>query len=369
MNVNAMEVVQDPNVMTGHRSFDVIVGMDWLSQHKSVIVYHEKVVEIPVEDELGDMSVVRDFEDVFPEDLSGLPPQRQVEFRINLVPGVTPIAKSPYRLAPSEMQELSWQLQELQDKGFILPSYSPWGAPMLFVKKKDGSLRMYIDYRELNKLTVKNCYPLSRIGDLFDQLQGSRYFSKIDLRSGIICMVQRVLSIWIIKVFNTYFDQKDLNMRQRRWIELFSDYECEIRYHPGKANVVANALSRKEWLKPRRENILVENLHGLDQQREKKEGEILYFIDRILVPLVGGVRMTVQKALGTRVDMSTAYHPQTDGQKIIDREVERLKRSRISLVKVCWNSKCGPEFTWEREYYMKSKYPQLFVERVDESAS
>ncbi|GJV90448.1 putative reverse transcriptase domain-containing protein [Tanacetum coccineum] len=194
----------------GHGSFAVIVGIDWLSQHKAVIVCHEQVVEIPVEDgrilrvhgertvgitkalksakedepKLSDISVVREFEDVFLEDLSGLPPQRQVEFRIDLVPGVTPIVKSPYRLAPSEMQELSGQLQELQDKGFIRPSHSPWGAPVLFVKKKDGSLRMCIDYRELNKLTIKNRYPLPRIDDLFDQLQGSRYFSKIDLRSG-----------------------------------------------------------------------------------------------------------------------------------------------------------------------------------------
>nr|GFB81088.1 retrotransposon protein, putative, Ty3-gypsy subclass [Tanacetum cinerariifolium] len=135
------------------------------------------------EPELGNLSVVRDSEDVFPEDLSGLPPQRQIEFCIDLVTGAAPIAKSPYRLAPSEMQELSGQLQELQDKGFIQPSYSSWGAPVLFVKKKDDSLRMCIDYKELNKLTVKNRYPLLRINDLFDQLQGSHYFSKIDLRS------------------------------------------------------------------------------------------------------------------------------------------------------------------------------------------
>ncbi|GKF80907.1 hypothetical protein Tco_0239509 [Tanacetum coccineum] len=95
-----------------------------------------------------------------------------------------PVAKSPYRLAPSEMQELSGQLQELQDKGFIRPSHSLWGAPVLFVKKKDRSFHMCIDYRELNKLTVKNRYLLPRIDDLFDQLKGSRYFSKIDLRSG-----------------------------------------------------------------------------------------------------------------------------------------------------------------------------------------
>ncbi|GJX47779.1 putative nucleotidyltransferase, ribonuclease H [Tanacetum coccineum] len=113
-----------------------------------------------------------------------LPPTRQVEFQIDLVPGAAPVARAPYRLAPAEMQELSAQLQELSDRGFIRPSSSPWGAPVLFVKKKDGSFRMCIDYRELNKLTVKNRYPLPRIDDLFDQLQGSRVYSKIDLRSG-----------------------------------------------------------------------------------------------------------------------------------------------------------------------------------------
>ncbi|GKA92233.1 putative reverse transcriptase domain-containing protein, partial [Tanacetum coccineum] len=160
----------------GHGSFDVIVGMDWLSKNKAEIVCHEKVVRIPLEG--GEVLRVQG------EHLSGLPPQRQVEFRIDLIPRATPVAKSPYRLAPSEMQELSEQLQELQDKGFIRPSHSLWGASVLFVKKKDDSMRMCIDYRELNKLIVKNRYPLPRIDDLFDQLQGVRYFSKIDLQSG-----------------------------------------------------------------------------------------------------------------------------------------------------------------------------------------
>ncbi|GJS19290.1 putative reverse transcriptase domain-containing protein [Tanacetum coccineum] len=136
------------------------------------------------EKRLEDVPTVRDFPEVFPEDLPGLPPTRQVEFQIDLVPGAAPVARAPYRLAPSEMEELSTQLQELSDKGFIRPSSSPWGAPVLFVKKKDGSFRMCIDYRELNKLTVKNRYPLPRIDDLFDQLQGSSVYSKIDLRSG-----------------------------------------------------------------------------------------------------------------------------------------------------------------------------------------
>ncbi|XP_074337594.1 uncharacterized protein LOC141674791 [Apium graveolens] len=137
-----------------------------------------------VQPELEDVLVVREFSDVFPEDLEGLPPEREIEFSIDLLPDAQPISKAPYRMAPLEVQELKEQLEELLDKGFIRPSFSPWGAPVLFVNKKDGSMRLYIDYRELNRITVKNRYPLPRIDDLFDQLQGAKYFSKIDLRSG-----------------------------------------------------------------------------------------------------------------------------------------------------------------------------------------
>ncbi|GJW05478.1 putative reverse transcriptase domain-containing protein [Tanacetum coccineum] len=218
-------------------TYDVIIGMDWLTKYQAVIDCAKKIVRIPFGSEIlifhgdgsrnkrgtrlniisctkaqkyllqgchvflahitvketGDKSkkkqleevpIVKNFPEVFPEDLPGLPPTRQVEFHIDLVPGAAPVARAPYRLAPSEMKELADQLQELSDKGFIRPSSSPWGAPVLFVKKKDGSLRMCIDYRELNKLTVKNRYPLPRIDDLFDQLQGSSVYSKIDLRSG-----------------------------------------------------------------------------------------------------------------------------------------------------------------------------------------
>nr|GEZ29267.1 putative reverse transcriptase domain-containing protein [Tanacetum cinerariifolium] len=146
------------------RSFDVIIGMDWLSNHKAEIIFHEKVVMIPLLDGK-----------VFSDDLSGLPHVREIEFQIKLILEATSIAKSPYRLAPYELEELLGQLKELQDKGFIQPSSSPWGVPILFVKKKDGSFRMCIDYRESNKLTVKNRYPLPRIDNLFDQLQGTRY--------------------------------------------------------------------------------------------------------------------------------------------------------------------------------------------------
>ncbi|GJX47866.1 putative reverse transcriptase domain-containing protein [Tanacetum coccineum] len=161
-------------------SFDAIIGMDWLAKHQWSLRTEDKSEKKRLED----VPIVQDFPEVFPEDLPGLPPTRQVEFQIDLVPGAAPVARAPYRLAPSEMKELSEQLKELSDKGFIRPSSSPWGAPVLFVKKKDGSFRMCIDYRELNKLTVKNRYPLPRIDDLFDQLQGSSVYSKIDLRSG-----------------------------------------------------------------------------------------------------------------------------------------------------------------------------------------
>ncbi|KAH9722450.1 Endonuclease [Citrus sinensis] len=133
---------------------------------------------------LEDIPIVREFIDVFPEDLPGLPPDREVEFTIELVSGTTPISKASYRMAPIELKELKVQLQELLDKGFIRPSVLPWGAPVLFAKKKDGSMRLCIDYRQLNMVTVKNKYPLPQIDDLFDQLRGASVFSKIDLRSG-----------------------------------------------------------------------------------------------------------------------------------------------------------------------------------------
>ena len=212
------------------REFDVILGMDWLSRHQAIVDCAKKRVtlyttageEITVvgkrreflgnvisamaakrliqkgceaylvcalqaekeQSEVQDIPTVCDYPDVFPEQLPGLPPRREVEFTIDVYPGAAPVSIAPYRMAPTELKELKIQLQELLDKGFIRPSVSPWGAPVLFVKKKDGSFRLCIDYRQLNKLTIKNKYPLPRIDDLFDQLKGAGMFSKIDLRSG-----------------------------------------------------------------------------------------------------------------------------------------------------------------------------------------
>nr|GEU54833.1 putative reverse transcriptase domain-containing protein [Tanacetum cinerariifolium] len=351
--------------------------------------------------QLKDVRVIRDYPEVFPEDLPGLPPTRPVEFQIDLISGAAPVARALYRLAPSEMKKLSEQLQEISKKGFIRHSSSPWGAPVLFVKKKDGSFRMCINYRELNKLTVKNSYPLPRIDDLFDQLQGSSVYSKIDLRLvfigdiliysknekehkehlkvilellkkekfrgihvdpakiksikdwaspktpteirqflGLAGYYQRFIEgflkiaksmtklihkgikfnwgekeentfqlikqklcsapilalpegsedfvvycnashkelgsvVFTLKMWRHYLygtkctvftdhkslqhilDQKELNIRQRRWLELLSDYDCNICYHLGKANVVADALSRKERIEPLRVRALV----------------------------------------------------------------------------------------------------------------
>ena len=128
--------------------------------------------------------VVCKYEDVLPDELSGFPPQRVVDFGIEVHPGTSPISMTPHRMAPVELQELRVQLQELLDKGFIRSSTSPWGTPVLFAKKKDKTLRLCIDYRQLNRVKIKNRYPLPRIDDLFDQLRGARVYSKIYLRTG-----------------------------------------------------------------------------------------------------------------------------------------------------------------------------------------
>jgi hypothetical protein len=191
------------------QDIDVILGMNWLAQHKAILntdlrtirlsYGHEKVllsipVAIPAKPfgrvyeaimpEIQDIPVVCEFPDVFPEDLPGLPPEREVEFVIKLKPGTTPISRRSYRMPPNELAELKTQLQDLLEKGFIRPSSSPWGCPAIFVKKKDQMLRMCMDYRPLNEVTIKNKYPLPQIDILFDQLTGARVFSKIDLRSG-----------------------------------------------------------------------------------------------------------------------------------------------------------------------------------------
>nr|GEW30590.1 putative reverse transcriptase domain-containing protein [Tanacetum cinerariifolium] len=294
----------------GYDSFDMIIEMDWLSKLRAKIVALIKFV--------------------FPKDLSGLPPSREVKFCIDLILGAMPVAKSPYHLTPTEMQELSNQIKELQEK----------------------------DYRELNKLTVKNHYPHTRIDDMFDQLQGSwtRYgnfeftvmpFRLTNAPAIFMDLMNRVcrpyLDKFVIvfigdiliyskskeehevhlklilellkkkKLFEKFskckfwLQEKELNMRQRQWIELFSDYDYEIHYHPGKANVVADALSRKERVKPRRAramtmtihtsikarileaqseapkgvNTPVEMLKGLDKQFERKEDGGLYLAERI----------------------------------------------------------------------------------------
>jgi hypothetical protein len=133
---------------------------------------------------LNEIRVVQEYPDVFPEDLPGMPTDRDIEFIIELLPRTPPISKRPYRMPVNELVELKKQIAELQSKGFIHPSSSPWGAPVLFVEKKDGTQQMCVDYRSFNEVTIKNKYPLTRIEDLFDQMKGASVFSKVDLRSG-----------------------------------------------------------------------------------------------------------------------------------------------------------------------------------------
>ncbi|GJU73476.1 putative reverse transcriptase domain-containing protein [Tanacetum coccineum] len=296
-------------------TFDVIVRMDWLVKRDSVIVCGKKEVHVPYKNKTlvvkGDRGPSR------LKWISCIKARKyveRVEFRIELVSGAAPVARAAYRLAPSELKEFSDQLKELSKEGFIRPSSSPWGAPVLFVKKKDGLFRMCIDYRELNKLTVKNRYPLLRIDDLFDQLQGSSVYSKIDLRSGYhqlrireedipitafrtrygryefpvmpfgltnapVSRIDAAGEVFALRLWRHYLygtkctvytdhkslqyilEQKELNVRQRRWIELLSDYDCEISYHPGKANIVADALRQKKREKPLRVRSLVMTVH------------------------------------------------------------------------------------------------------------
>src|SRR6185503_2997178 len=202
------KIIKTELILLALGGIDVILGMDWMTRYGVVLDIPFPSVEInsPThgattlylpfqecinscafamsESKLEEIPVVCEYADVFPDDSPGMPPDREIEFVIELQPGTASISKRPYRMPPKELAELKIQLQELLDKGFIRPSASPWGCPALFVKKKDDSLRLCVDYRPLNAVTIKNKYPLPRIDVLFDQLAGARIFSKIDLRSG-----------------------------------------------------------------------------------------------------------------------------------------------------------------------------------------
>nr|GEY20980.1 reverse transcriptase domain-containing protein [Tanacetum cinerariifolium] len=421
------------------------------------------VIEKKKSDEkrLEDIPVVREFPAVFLEDLPGLPPIRQVEFQIYLIPRAAPVARAPYRIAPSEMQELSNQLQELIDRGFIQPSTSPWGAPVLFVKKKDISFRMCIDYRELNKLTITNRNPLPRIDDLFDQLQGllvdpakikaiknwetpttptevrqflglAGYYQRfieapiLALPEGkddfviycnaslqglgaVLIQKEKVIAyaslqlnpnkenytthdlelgavVFAHKIIQHILHQKELNLRQCRWLELLADYDCEIRYHPEKANylkklywwpnmkaiiteyvgkcltcfrvkaecqkpsdlLVQLEIPMWKWERitmdfvtklPKTSNghdtiwVIVDRLTKSAHFIPTRETDSMETITRLYIKEIisrHGVPISIisdrnshftsrfwkslQNALGTQFDMSTTYHPETDGQ-------------------------------------------------------
>ncbi|GJR52808.1 hypothetical protein Tco_1403329 [Tanacetum coccineum] len=216
------------------------------------------------EKKLDDIRVVSDFYEVFSDDLLGLPLVREIEFRIDLIPSASLVVRSPYRLAPLEMFELSNQLKELQEKGLISSSHSPWGAPMLFVKMKDGSMRMCIDYRELNKLTIKNRYPLPRIDDLFDQLQEEDVVRSKSFK----CR-----EFWLQEVqFLGHVVNRD-----------------GIHVDPSKTKILeAQSEASKDLKAP------TEWLRGLERHFEQRDDGEIYFFDRIWIPLVG---MRVRKLI------------------------------------------------------------------------
>ncbi|KAA3486509.1 Transposon Ty3-G Gag-Pol polyprotein [Gossypium australe] len=219
-------------------SSELPVVISSMSTQRYVIKCYEAYLAYVLDTKISELkielvTVVCEYPNVFPEKLPGLPPIRKVEFAIELVPGTSPISINPYRMAPTELKELKSQLQDLIDRGFSRPSLSPWGAPVLFVKKKDGSIRLCIDYRQLNKVTIKNKYSLPRIDDLFDQLKWATVLSNIDLRSSYY-------QLFLGHIVSAEGIQVDLSK-----IFVVVDWKPPRNVSEGKANVVVDALSRK----------------------------------------------------------------------------------------------------------------------------
>nr|GEW20490.1 hypothetical protein [Tanacetum cinerariifolium] len=455
-------------------TFDVIIGMDWLMLHDAVIVCGKKEVHVPLkkrtlvvkgddcvsrlkvvscikvkkyvdrgsylfvaqvfekepaERRLEDVPVICKFSDVFPEDLPGLPPPRQVEFEIELVPGAAPVARAPYRLAPSEMKELAKKLQELSDKGFIRPSSSSWGAS----KEDLGRMQKQIFKIRSNGIRYHDKHiwlPLHE--GLRDLIMHESHKSKYSIHPGSTKMYQdlRKLYWWpnMKADIATYVSQcltcakvkaehlKPFGLLQQpeipkwKWENVTMDFVTGLPRTPSGYDLI--------W-------VIVDRLTKSAYFLPKKKTDNSLFTSRFWLSL--------QKAMGTQLDLSTGYHPETDRQsertiqtledmlracvidfgsswdkhmplvefsynnsyhasikaapcetlsrqksyadlkrrltefkepvEIKDREVKRIKQSRILIVKVRWNSRRGPEFTWECEDFFRSKYPHLFAKR------
>ncbi|KAI3784208.1 hypothetical protein L1987_43303 [Smallanthus sonchifolius] len=344
-------------------SFDLIAGIDWLSKNQAEIICRDKIVRLPlpsgenlsVQGEksgvvVGIISYIK-AQKCLQKDFPGLQPHRQFKFQIDLAPGATPIARAPYRLAPSELQQLSTQLPELLDKGFIRPNSSPWGAPVLLVKKKDRTFRLCIDYRELSKVTAKNRYPLPHIDDLFDQLQGSSFYSKIDLRSGyhqlrvreedisrtafrtsapilalpegtddfvVYCdasiqglgcvLMQREKVIAYasrqLKVHERNYTTHDLELGAivfalKIWRHYLHDTKCTIYtdhkslQHIFEQKELPDKIRSAQLEALKEENLPLESTRGLEAQLEVKSDGIRYFAERIWIPVFENLRELV----------------------------------------------------------------------------
>nr|GEZ93768.1 reverse transcriptase domain-containing protein [Tanacetum cinerariifolium] len=303
-----------------------------------------------------------------------LPPPQQVEFRIDLAPGAAPVAHAPYRLAPSEMKELVKKLQELYEKGFIRPSSFPWGAPVLFIKKKDGSFRMCIDYRELNKLTIKNRYPLPRIDDLFDQLQGSSdkeehevhlktilellkreqlyaKFSKCDFWLESVQFLGHVIDsegvhvdpakITAIKNWATSMTSTEVKAEHQRpsgllqqpeipiwkWERITMDFIIGLPRTPSGYHsiwVIVDRLTKSAHFLSVKTTDSMEKLTQLYLKEVVcRHGVPISIISDRDSKFTSRFWRSLQEALGTRLDMSTAYHPGMDGQS--ERTIQTLK--------------------------------------------
>ncbi|GKA63557.1 hypothetical protein Tco_0763163, partial [Tanacetum coccineum] len=305
--------------------------LSWLEEMEYVLYISECPAESQVE---------------FASDLPGLPSLREVEFRIDLVPEAMPIAKSPYRLAPTEMQELSNQLKELQEKCFIQPSSSPWGAPVLFMKKKNGSFRMCIDYRELNKLTVKNCYPLPRIDDLFDQLQGSRNvmgtnFSKIEKPLTLLTQKDKkfewgdeqenaLLGQLKGHVYDLLFQALSEGNRRKNSLkpETSLSYEQAIQLVASKARILESSSKASKM-----RHHSAEMLKGLDKQFERKEDGMINLAENEFGP-------GMKKEIAMYVTWAEVGENKLIGPEIIQETTEKIVqiKKRLKTARDRWKS-------------------------------